>query len=215
LGRLLPNTAAHHSHPPTDTPAADQRAGGRARGASHSPPNVPPQQRGGQQRTSQALRAGGAQRHRRSGRPPPPTLWTCAQTDTTRSLRAARVRTPHAGRGAALYSRRMQAVLPGLLLHLRCCRAGKLSPGRAPLPCTQHGQGRGRRHARPPYRAEILTLDPLPRRSAPARSEHSPTLRERGGSLHRRLACRCRCVGRRSMQLGLSQDTLEYFYSYG
>ena len=38
-------------------------------------------------RLAQALRAGGAQRHRRSGRPPPPTLWTCAQTDTTRSLR--------------------------------------------------------------------------------------------------------------------------------
>eukprot|EP01047_Picozoa_sp_COSAG01_P120631 COSAG01_NODE_49373_length_372_cov_4.043956_1_plen_79_part_01 len=34
------------------------------------------------------------------------------------------------------------------------------------------GEGRGRRHARPPYRAEVLTLDPLPRRSAPARSEH-------------------------------------------
>ena len=142
-------------------------------------------------------------------------LWTCAQPDTTRSLRPARVRTPHAGRGAALYSRRMQAVLPGLLLHPRCRRAGKLSPRRAPLPCTQHGQGRGRRHARPPYRAEVLTLDPLPRRSAPARSEHSPTLRERGGSLHRRLACRWRCVGRRSMQLGLRHYTLEYFYSYG
>eukprot|EP01047_Picozoa_sp_COSAG01_P056138 COSAG01_NODE_6330_length_3732_cov_11.357831_2_plen_210_part_01 len=107
----------------------------------------------------------------------------------------------------------MQAVLPGLLLHPRCHR-GKLSLRRAPLPCTQHGQGRGRWHARPPYRAEELNLDPLPRRSAPARSEHSPTLRERGGSLHRRLACRWRCVGRRSMQLGLRHSTLEYFYSY-
>ena len=163
----------------------------------------------------EALHAGGAQRHRRSGRPPPPTLWTCAQPDTTRSLRPARVRTPHAGQGATLYSHRMQGVLPGLLLHPRCFCAGTLSPWRAPLPCTQHGQGRGRRHARPPYRAEVLTLDPLPRRSAPARSEHSPTLRERGGSLHRRLACRWRCVGRRSMQLGLTHSTLEYFADYG
>ena len=37
----------------------------------------------------------------------------------------------------------------------------------------------GRQHARPPYRAEVLTLDPLPHLSALARSEHSPTLRER------------------------------------
>ena len=153
--------------------------------------------------------------------PTAPPIWaTCApcprthaQPRTTKSMRLPRARTPHAGCGVALYSRRMQAVLPGLLLHPRCRRVGTLSPRRAPLPCTQHGQGRGRRHARPPYRAEVLTLDPLPRRSAPARSEHSPTLRERGGSLHRRLACQWRCVGRRSMQLGLSHQALEYFYS--
>ena len=34
-------------------------------------------------------------------------------------------------------------------------------------------------HGRPPYRAEVLRHDPLPRRSALARSEHSPTRRER------------------------------------
>ena len=109
-------------------------------------------------------------RHRRSERPPLPTLWTCAQPDTTRSLRPAGVRTPHAGRGETLYSHHMQGVLFGLLLHPRCFCAGTLSPRRAPLPCTQHGQGRGRRHARPPYRAEVLTLDPLTRREALARS---------------------------------------------
>ena len=42
-GLLLANTAAHHSCTPTDTSAADQTAGGRARGASRDPPNTPPQ----------------------------------------------------------------------------------------------------------------------------------------------------------------------------
>ena len=119
--------------------------------------------------------------------PTAPPIWaTCApcprthaQPRTTKSMRLPRARTPHAGCGVALYSRRMQAVLPGLLPHPQCRCAGTLSPWRPPLPCTQHGRRRGRRHARLPYRAEVLTLDPLPRRSALARSEHSPTLRER------------------------------------
>ena len=72
----------------------------------------------------------------------------------------------------------------------------------------QHGQGRGRRHARPPYRAEVLTLDPLPRRSAPARSEHSPTLRERVPlSIAAWRACGG-AWGGEGMQLGLSHQAL-------
>ena len=79
----------------------------------------------------------------RSGRPPPPSLWTCAQPDTTRSPRPARARIPRAGRGATLYSRRMPAVLPGLLLQPQCRCAGTLSPRRASLRCTQHGPRKG------------------------------------------------------------------------
>ena len=74
---------------------------------------------------------------------PPPSLWTCAQPDTTRSPRPARARIPRAGRGATLYSRRMPAVLPGLLLQPQCRCAGTLSPRRASLRCTQHGPRKG------------------------------------------------------------------------
>ena len=42
---------------------------------------------------------------------------------------------------------------------------------------------------RPPYRVEALRHDPLPRRSALARSEHSPTRRERAARCIIFLAC--------------------------
>ena len=77
----------------------------------------------------------------------------------------------------SVFGVRVDMMLKNCVSQCRC--AGTLSPWRPPLPCTQHGRRRGRRHARPPYRAEVLTLDPLTRRSALARSEHSPTLRER------------------------------------
>ena len=72
---------------------------------------------------------------------------------------------------------RIYTRLPSSQPQCRC--ASTLSPRRASLRCTQHGPRRGPRHGRPPYRAEVLHHDPLPRRSALARSEHSPTRRER------------------------------------
>ena len=121
--------------------------------------------------------------------PTAPPIWaacapcprTHAHPQATRSIGFTRLRTPHTKYDLALLQCHTSAAPLSLLPHPQCRCADMLSPQRQLLPCTQHGLRRGKRHARPPYRAEVLTLDPLPRMTALVRPEHSPTRRERVG----------------------------------
>ena len=121
--------------------------------------------------------------------PTAPPIWvacapcprTHAQPRTTKKIHFTRARTPHTGYDLALLQCHTSAAPLSLLPRPQCRCADMLSPQRQLLPCTQHGLRRGQRHARPPHRSDVLTLSPLPRMTALARPEHSPTRRERVG----------------------------------